>query len=97
LNARPEHIADLSQITPSEKLEWHPCFEWTTFKCARLTVPMDYNRPLNASWDNPKVHIALLLVPGAHNGPKKASTSPLLLNPGGPGGSGVGCKCNQAL
>jgi hypothetical protein len=51
---------------------------------------MDYHRPLNESGDNPKVHIALLLVPGKHDGPKKFSTSPLLLNPGGPGGSGVG-------
>jgi len=75
------------QIAPSEKLEWHPCLG--RFKCARLTVPMDYHRPLNASKDNPKVHIALLMVPGTHNGPRKFSTSPLLLNPGGPGGSGV--------
>ena len=49
---------------------------------------MDYNRPLNASSENPKVHIALVMVPGKHFG-KKASTSPLLLNPGVPGGSGV--------
>jgi len=51
-------------------------------------VPMDYNRPLNASDDNPKVHIALLMVPGKHTGSQNYSTSPLLLNPGGPGGSG---------
>lgn len=51
---------------------------------------MDYHRPLNESEDNPKVHVALLLVPGKHDGPKKFSTSPMLLNPGGPGGSGVG-------
>jgi len=73
------------QITPSEKLEWHPCYG-DSFKCARLTVAMDYHRPLNASSSHPKVHVALLLVPGAG---KKPSTSPLLLNPGGPGGSGV--------
>lgn len=50
---------------------------------------MDYHRPLNESEETPKVHIALILVPGKHAGPKKFSTSPLLLNPGGPGGSGV--------
>lgn len=50
---------------------------------------MDYHRPLNASKNNPKVHLALLLVPGTHSGSKIFSTSPLLLNPGGPGGSGV--------
>ncbi|KAI6708490.1 hypothetical protein JHW43_008986 [Diplocarpon mali] len=52
-------------------------------------LPMDYNRPLNASSNNPKVHIALLLVPGKHKGSRKASTSPLILNPGGPGGPGA--------
>ena len=51
---------------------------------------MDYRRPLNESADNPKVHVALVLVPGRHQNPQKFSTSPLLLNPGGPGGSGVG-------
>ncbi|KAF4629973.1 hypothetical protein G7Y89_g8169 [Cudoniella acicularis] len=77
---------DWDDITPSEKLEWHPCNG--QLKCARLTVAMDYNRPLNASKDNPKVDIALVLVPGLHVG-LKASTSPLLVNPGGPGGSGT--------
>jgi hypothetical protein len=43
---------------------------------------MDYNRPLNASKANPKVHIGLILVPGIHTGSEKASKSPLLLNPG---------------
>ncbi|KAJ5050550.1 uncharacterized protein L3040_002427 [Drepanopeziza brunnea f. sp. 'multigermtubi'] len=74
-------------ITPSEKLEWHSCFSHVF--CARLTVPMDYNRPLNTSSANPKVHIALLLIPGKRKGSSRSSTSPLLLNPGGPGGSGV--------
>jgi len=50
---------------------------------------MDYHRPLNESKEHPKVHIALTMSPGKHKGSKKYSTSPLLLNPGGPGGSGV--------
>jgi pimeloyl-ACP methyl ester carboxylesterase len=51
---------------------------------------MDYHRPLNDSKDNPKVHIALIMLPGRnHATTKKYSTSPLLLNPGGPGGSGT--------
>lgn len=77
---------DFEKIVPSEKLEWHPCYD--NFYCARLTVPMDYNRPLTEE-NSPKVHIALVLAPGAHSGPKKFSTSPLLINPGGPGGSGT--------
>lgn len=58
--------------------------------CARLTVPMDYNRPLNASEVYPRVHIALIMLPGLnHISTQNYSVSPLLLNPGGPGGSGV--------
>ncbi|PBP18219.1 proteinase [Diplocarpon rosae] len=48
-----------------------------------------YNRPLNSSSSKPKVHIALLLVPGKHTVSRKASTLPLILNPGGPGGPGA--------
>jgi pimeloyl-ACP methyl ester carboxylesterase len=50
---------------------------------------MDYHRPLNGSKCNPKVHIGLVLVPGIHTGTEKVSKSPLLINPGGPGGSGT--------
>ncbi|TVY93057.1 Tripeptidyl aminopeptidase [Lachnellula willkommii] len=81
-----KHV-DYHDIIPSETLEWHPCYE--DFKCARLTVAMDYHRPLNASKDNPKVHVALILIPGIHEKPESHSLSPLLINPGGPGGSGV--------
>ncbi|KAM3075462.1 hypothetical protein ACMFMG_007609 [Clarireedia jacksonii] len=50
---------------------------------------MDYHRPLNASEDNPKVHLALIMLPGVRTDAEAFSKSPLLLNPGGPGGSGV--------
>ncbi|OTB06164.1 hypothetical protein M426DRAFT_9979 [Hypoxylon sp. CI-4A] len=82
-----------SNIEPSEKLVWHPCtglFAIDTL-CARLTVPMDYNRPLNQSASNPKVHLALVLKTGLNRSedPSSYSESPLLINPGGPGGSGA--------
>ncbi|RYP22122.1 hypothetical protein DL765_001881 [Monosporascus sp. GIB2] len=54
---------------------------------------MDYSRPLNESADNPKVHIALAMVPGVNRtagDPASYSESPMLVNPGGPGGSGAG-------
>jgi pimeloyl-ACP methyl ester carboxylesterase len=51
---------------------------------------MDYNLPLNVSKDNPKVHIALVMIPAPrHIRTGKYSDSPLLINPGGPGGSGA--------
>ncbi|KAI2629118.1 TAP-like protein-domain-containing protein [Hypomontagnella submonticulosa] len=86
-------LTEWSTITPSEKLVWQPCFRvfGDNLQCARLTVPMDYHRPLNQSADNPKVHIAMVLQPGANrtDDPSSYSESPLLINPGGPGGSGA--------
>ncbi|KAI0883232.1 alpha/beta-hydrolase [Annulohypoxylon maeteangense] len=89
----PEGWTEWSTITPSEKLIWQPCFQLygPDFQCARLTVPMDYHRPLNESADHPKVHLALVLKPGIGRteDPSSFGQSPLLINPGGPGGSGA--------
>ena len=54
---------------------------------------MDYHRPLSDDKENPKVHIAMLMVPGSRDSdlsdPASFGESPMLVNPGGPGGSGV--------
>jgi pimeloyl-ACP methyl ester carboxylesterase len=51
---------------------------------------MDYNRPLSTSNDPPTVDIALVLLPGQNSTQAQTeSKPPLLINPGGPGGSGV--------
>ncbi|KAJ8122043.1 hypothetical protein ONZ43_g1663 [Nemania bipapillata] len=52
---------------------------------------MDYSRPLNKSADHPKVHLALVMVTGAGRtqDPSTYAGAPLIVNPGGPGGSGV--------
>ncbi|KAI1772881.1 alpha/beta-hydrolase [Hypoxylon cercidicola] len=89
----PDGWTEWSTIAPSEKLVWQPCFAAydNDIFCARLTVPMDYHRPLNQSADNPKVHLALIMRPGQGRtqDPSSYSDSPLLINPGGPGGSGA--------
>lgn len=86
-------FVDWDAIPPSQDLVWLPCYRMLgpTFLCARLTVPLDYSRPLNSSAAHPKVHIALVMLPGQnHGGPRSQwSESPLLLNPGGPGGEGT--------
>ena len=57
---------------------------------------MDYHRPLSTSADNPRVHLALMMLPGiSHTSASGYSASPLLVNPGGPGGSGVGLVQTQ--
>ncbi|XXH00665.1 Synaptic vesicle transporter SVOP [Hypoxylon texense] len=92
-NELPDGWTEWSTITPSEKLVWEPCFAiyGPDILCARLTVPMDYHRPLNQSAGNPKVHLALVMRPGSRRtqDPSSYSDSPLLINPGGPGGSGA--------
>ncbi|MFX0538489.1 alpha/beta hydrolase [Ornithinimicrobium sp. Y1847] len=61
-----------------QTLEWENCE--SIFQCASLTVPLDYARP-----DGETIEIAVLRAP-ARGGQAQGS---LVLNPGGPGGSGV--------
>ncbi|KAK5659122.1 hypothetical protein OQA88_1212 [Cercophora sp. LCS_1] len=70
------------QIIPSQNLTWTPCY--TTLQCALLTVPLDYSNPLSQH----KAHIALTLYP-AQSSSSSSTKAPLLINPGGPGGSGT--------
>jgi pimeloyl-ACP methyl ester carboxylesterase len=59
-----------------QQLPWSPC---QGFQCARLTVPLDYAKP-----DGATVSIAVLKAEA--KGDRRGS---LVVNPGGPGGSGV--------
>ncbi|KLU88379.1 hypothetical protein MAPG_07366 [Magnaporthiopsis poae ATCC 64411] len=90
---RDGSYTDWDAIVPSEKLSWVPCFRSYPgeFLCARLTVPMDWNRPLNASAAHPKVYIAMVMLPGDGHSLESGrfAASPVILNPGGPGGSGT--------
>ena len=75
----------------NQKLPFGPCAEYATtaadeaafaddtFECARLEVPLDYENP-----DGRTAQIALLRVPA-----KGEPIGSLLLNPGGPGTSGM--------
>ncbi|EJT80511.1 hypothetical protein GGTG_00507 [Gaeumannomyces tritici R3-111a-1] len=92
---------DWDAIAPSEKLSWVPCFRSYPgdFLCARLTVPMDWNRPLNASAAHPKVHIAMVMLPGDGHSLESGrfAASPVIMNPGGPGGSGTSAMLSAGL
>jgi pimeloyl-ACP methyl ester carboxylesterase len=59
-----------------QKLDWHGC---DRVECALLTVPLDYEKPTGKT-----LELAVLKVPA--QGKRIGS---LVVNPGGPGGSGV--------
>lgn len=63
----------------AQKLRWQACA--TGFQCARLLVPFDYSRPAWRRFSLPVIRLAA--TDPAHR------IGSLVINPGGPGGSGV--------
>jgi len=63
----------------SQQLTWSSCRSGD--KCSWLTVPLDYRHPGDAT-----IKLAVLKVPAADEGERIGS---LVVNPGGPGGSGI--------
>lgn len=64
----------------TQHLDWSSC--GSGFQCTRLRVPLDYDQPAGAS-----ISIAVTRKPAADQDHRIGS---LLINPGGPGGSGIG-------
>ena len=74
-------------IAPSPELVFHQCYG--AFECARLQVPLDY---LAEDPDGAHAYIAIVkYTSDPVNYPEYSESwgGPILLNPGGPGGSGV--------
>jgi pimeloyl-ACP methyl ester carboxylesterase len=63
----------------SQSLDWRPCDKY--FECARLLVPFDYARP---AWR--KFSLPVVKLPAAEPAGRIGA---LVINPGGPGGSGI--------
>ncbi|KEP51486.1 alpha/beta-hydrolase [Rhizoctonia solani 123E] len=78
IDVRPLPSSTVSGIT------WWPCPDVTTTECAYLTVPRDYTNPEA----NDTVSIFMRKVPATVS--RKEYLGSILVNPGGPGGSGSG-------
>jgi len=63
----------------AQRLDWQPCDNG--FECARLLVPFDYARPAGRRFSLPVIKL-----PAAEAAQRIGA---LVVNPGGPGGSGV--------
>ncbi|MFC7586245.1 alpha/beta fold hydrolase [Nonomuraea antimicrobica] len=74
-------VAGATTPASAQSIAWAPCAENTAVECGTLTVPVDYAKP-----DGEKFELALA---------RRKATDPaarigsLVINPGGPGGSGV--------
>ncbi|KAM0241227.1 hypothetical protein ACHAPO_002032 [Fusarium lateritium] len=69
-----------NDIKPRRDLHWESCYD--KFECARLDVPMDWLKPS----DSKRVVLGVIKLPAKS---KNNTVSPLFVNPGGPGGSGI--------
>ncbi|KAJ7031110.1 TAP-like protein-domain-containing protein [Mycena alexandri] len=69
-------------VVPSEALTWTDCYSGN--QCARLKVPLDYSHP-----DAAFATIAMRRIQSTVSHDSPDYRGPILLNPGGPGGSGV--------
>ncbi|KAH9906205.1 TAP-like protein-domain-containing protein [Xylariomycetidae sp. FL2044] len=74
---------DWLEVEPSESLVFHPCYH--DFQCARLSVPMNWN---DTSMSD-RVAIAIIKYPAKVSVTDPRYAGPILMNPGGPGSSGV--------
>jgi pimeloyl-ACP methyl ester carboxylesterase len=81
--ARPHAVTTVAPTTLAgyyrQKLHWTPCDDG--FECARLLVPFDYSRP---AWK--RFSLPVIKLPAAD---PRQRIGALVVNPGGPGGSGV--------
>ncbi len=80
--AVPAGLGRYYQQQPS----WHPCRNGD--RCTRIKVPLDYAHPAGR-----QISLAVLEVPALH---PAGTSQDLVVNPGGPGGSGIDYAANAA-
>ena len=87
--ASPDRTAGAAGRAAASQLSWHSCGQGVTLLCSTLQVPLDYAHPSGR-----KITLALSEVPAT--APAAQRQGDLLVNPGGPGGSGLGLAADVA-
>ncbi|RPA87434.1 alpha/beta-hydrolase [Ascobolus immersus RN42] len=85
---KPVEEFDWKQLAASEDLVYTPCLaSYGNFQCAKLKVPLDWTDPS----DQRTAEIAIIKLPASIDGGEENPNwaGPILINPGGPGGSGI--------
>lgn len=78
---RPGAPATAATSSADDELSWSKCADSPQFECAVLDVPWSYEEPTGAS-------LALAVIRQAARKPARR-TGVVIVNPGGPGGSGI--------
>ena len=92
LSAKPVPSPSGSEAAPdleryyTQDVDWSRCRQ--RLECAEIQVPLDYEKP-----DGETISISLLRVPAAS---KEQRVGSLVVNPGGPGGSGIQYAANAS-
>lgn len=73
-----------ADIQPSRRLKYHDCYEGLL--CARLLLPLDWTQKENKE----NVALAIARLPATLNVTDPAHGGTIIINPGGPSGSGIG-------
>ena len=74
---------DWHKIKASQELEYHRCY--TSYECARLEVLLDWSNLTNRN----VITLAIAKLPATVDVTDESFGGTIIVNPGGPGGSGV--------
>ncbi|KAF9474278.1 alpha/beta-hydrolase [Pholiota conissans] len=81
--SKPNSDFSWQEVIPQKKLIWKNCY--THHQCTRLVVPLNHFNP-----EGRQATIALIRIPSSYPISSKKYRGPILFNPGGPGGEGIG-------